>query len=199
MDYDVLFWENGFTMAFDGDSLVNLVKENGSAFADYRVNSATKYFTVTTTIWNNSNGSGTTQYVEVTASEAANLAADKQVVVAYDKTANGDKVASYIYILKTVNNAQDPEVTTGTVEYKVQFIDQYGNKQGDELELGVQKKSATGTFSFDIQTVITHAGWQGEFSFDNTTVALVGGLHSVPTSWTVKAGETTTVVFEVIK
>ena len=198
-DYDDLYWENGFTKAFDGDSLVNLVKENGSAFADYRVNSATKYFTVTTTIWNNSNGSGTTQYVEVTASEAANLAADKQVVVAYDKTANGDKVASYIYILKTVNNAQDPEVTTGTVEYKVQFIDQYGNKQGDELELGVQKKSTTGDFSFDIQTVITHAGWQGEFSFNNTTVALVGGLHSVPTSWTVKAGETTTVVFEVIK
>lgn len=196
---DELYWVNGYTKAFDGDSLVNLVKENGSAFADYRVNSATKYFTVTTTIWNNSNDNGTTQYVEVTASEAANLVADKQVVVAYDKTTNGDKVASYIYILKTVNNAQDPEVTTGTVEYKVQFIDQYGNKQGDELELGVQKKSATGTFSFDIQTVITHAGWQGEFSFDNTTVALVGGLHSVPTSWTVKAGETTTVVFEVIK
>ena len=103
--YNDLYWVNGYTQAFDNDSLVNIDEQNGAAFADYRVDNATKYFTVTTTIWNN--GADTTQYVEITASEANDLTADQQVVVAYDQNNYGDKVAAYVYILKTVTNGTD--------------------------------------------------------------------------------------------
>ena len=187
-----LYWDRTKVEKFEGDSLV------GAGYGDYRVNSSTEYYVVTKTQYSDS-----TEITEITKGDINSVATDDVVVIGYtSKNAvdNVDNVASYVYVMKLVDNGSNPEITTGTVEYKVQFVDQYGVVKSDVLDLGVQKKSTTGTFTFDLQTVLAHAGWQGEFTWNSTTVALVGQLNSTKAeTYTVNAGETTTVFFTVIK
>ena len=187
-----LYWDRTKVEKFEGDSLV------GAGYGDYRVNDKTEYYVVTKTQY-----SDTTEITEITKGDINSVAADDVVVIGYtskNAAGNVDNVASYVYVMKLVDNGSNPEITTGTVEYKVQFVDQYGVVKSDVLDLGVQKKSTTGTFSFDLQTVLAHAGWQGEFTWNSTTVALVGQLNSTKAeTYTVNAGETTTVIFTVIK
>ena len=192
---DGLYYDRGLVKAFDGDSLVSGTES--TVFYDYRVNSSTEYYVVTKTIYSNG-----TENTEITKGDINSVSIGDRVIVAYksDNNALTENVASYIYVLKTVDNGSNPEITTGTVEFKVQFVDQYGVVKSDVLDLGVQKNSTTGTFSFDLQTVLAHAGWQGDFTWNATTVALVGQLNSTKAeTYTVNAGETTTVIFTVIK
>ena len=161
------------------------------------MNSSTEYYVVTKTIYSNG-----TENTEITKGDINSVSIGDRVIVAYksDNNALTENVASYIYVLKTVDNGSNPEITTGTVEFKVQFVDQYGVVKSDVLDLGVQKNSTTGTFSFDLRTVLDHHGWQGDFTWNATTVALVGQLNSTKAeTYTVNAGETTTVIFTVIK
>ena len=192
---DGLYYDRGLVKAFDGDSLVSGTES--TVFYDYRVNSSTEYYVVTKTIYSNG-----TENTEITKGDINSVSIGDRVIVAYksDNNALTENVASYIYVLKTVDNGSNPEITTGTVEFKVQFVDQYGVVKSDVLDLGVQKNSTTGTFSFDLRTVLDHHGWQGDFTWNATTVALVGQLNSTKAeTYTVNAGETTTVIFTVIK
>ena len=192
---DGLYYDRGLVKAFDGDSLVSGTETQ--TFYDYRVNSTTEYYVVTKTIYSNG-----TENTEITKGDINSVSVGDRVIVAYksDNNALTENVASYIYVLKTVDNGSNPEITTGTVEFKVQFVDQYGVVKSDVLDLGVQKNSTTGTFSFDLRTVLDHHGWQGDFTWNATTVALVGQLNSTKAeTYTVNAGETTTVIFTVIK
>ena len=187
-----LYWDRTKVEKFEGDSLV------GAGYGDYRVNSSTEYYVVTKTQYSDG-----TEITEITKGDINSVAADDVVVIGYtskNAVGNVDNVASYVYVMKLVDNGSNPEITTGTVEFKVQFVDQYGVVKSDVLDLGVQKKSTTGTFSFDLQTVLAHQGWQGDFTWNATTVALVGQLNSTRAeTYTVNAGETTTVIFTVIK
>ena len=187
-----LYWDRTKVEKFEGDSLV------GAGYGDYRVNSSTEYYVVTKTQYSDG-----TEITEITKGDINSVAADDVVVIGYtskNAAGNVDNVASYVYVMKLVDNGSNPEITTGTVEFKVQFVDQYGVVKSDVLDLGVQKKSTTGTFTFDLQTVLAHQGWQGDFTWDATTVALVGQLNSTGAeTYTVNAGETTTVIFTVIK
>ena len=107
-DYEDLYWENGYVADFDGDSIVTLDEKKGDDFSAYRVNSATKYFTVKTTIW--ASDLGNTQKVEITASEAKDLMAEQQIIVAYEYDESEvvdsvyNNVAAYVYILETETN-----------------------------------------------------------------------------------------------
>ena len=106
-----LYWDRGYVYGFEGESLVNYNMNPATGkftdfYAAYRVDNeaATTYFQITKTIWED--GSSTTTSTEITASEAAALSAEDRIVVAYTTNDAGEKLATYVYVLKTETNGQ---------------------------------------------------------------------------------------------
>lgn len=171
-----LYWDRGYVYAFDGESFVNY-KMEGKAFTDffasYRVDDATKYFEVTKTTWANGNGENTT----ITASDNTALTTEARIVVAYTKNDDGEKVATYVYILKSITDKPadvvvDPTLTlvkvasnkvqatyaTGSEATQIKVVYKYrllGETEWTELETGSEHSylANAAAQTFDARTV----------------------------------------------
>ena len=172
---DDLNWVNGYVQDIKGDSFINQVsKTDATRAGTYRVDKNTKYFTVTTTIWADAD-SKDTQSVEITASEAADLVAESQVVVAYDIDSQkfGDEevknnVASYVYIFETKTNSttqpdEDPVLTVKSLgydednkQYVVSVSSDKAISAADYAKAVVTIKDADG---FEVEEEIAASDW----------------------------------------
>ena len=194
---DGLYYDRGLVKAFDGDSLVSGTES--TVFYDYRVNSATEYYVVTKTIYSNG-----TENTEITKGDINSVSIGDRVIVAYksDNNALTENVASYVYVLKTESQGQATPTTTGTVKYQVQFYSN-GVATSAPIDIATWNNATPGDYTVPYGDLLTAVnGTSADFVNEPLAKAYLNGTTAINGStetFKVVAGETTTVIFKVVK
>ena len=194
---DGLYYDRGLVKAFDGDSLVSGTETQ--TFYDYRVNSTTEYYVVTKTIYSNG-----TENTELTQGDINSVSVGDRVIVAYksDNNALTENVASYIYVLKTEAQGAVPEITKGTVKYQVQFYSN-GVATSAPIDIATWNNATPGDYTVPYGDLLTAVnGTSADFVNEPLAKAYLNGTTAINGStetFKVVAGETTTVIFKVVK
>ena len=102
-----------------------------------------------------------------------------------------------------------PDATTGTVVYQVQFVDQYGNKQGNVNTIATWTKAAVNNYTVPYGDLLNKVNTEAAASTKDTnwtndamaTILLAGtnAANGTTESFKVVAGDTTYVTFTVKK
>ena len=194
---DGLYYNRGLVKAFDGDSLVSGTES--TVFYDYRVNSSTEYYVVTKTIYSNG-----TENTEITKGDINSVSIGDRVIVAYksDNNALTENVASYVYVLKTESQGQATPTTTGTVKYQVQFYSN-GVATSAPIDIATWNNATPGDYTVPYGDLLTAVnGTSADFVNEPLAKAYLNGTTAINGStetFKVVAGETTTVIFKVVK
>ena len=194
---DGLYYDRGLVKAFDGDSLVSGTES--TVFYDYRVNSSTEYYVVTKTIYSNG-----TENTEITKGDINSVSIGDRVIVAYksDNNALTENVASYVYVLKTESQGQATPTTTGTVKYQVQFYSN-GVATSAPIDIATWNNATPGDYTVPYGDLLTAVnGTSADFVNEPLAKAYLNGTTAINGStetFKVVAGETTTVIFKVVK
>ena len=194
---DGLYYDRGLVKAFDGDSLVSGTES--TVFYDYRVNSSTEYYVVTKTIYSNG-----TENTEITKGDINSVSIGDRVIVAYKSDNRGitENVASYIYVLKTESQGQATPTTTGTVKYQVQFYSN-GVATSAPIDIATWNNATPGDYTVPYGDLLTAVnGTSADFVNEPLAKAYLNGTTAINGStetFKVVAGETSTVIFKVVK
>ena len=189
-----LYWDRTKVEKFEGDSLV------GAGYGDYRVNDKTEYYVVTKTQY-----SDNTEITEITKGDSNSVAVDDVVVIGYtskDAKKNVDNVAAYVYVLKTESQGQATPTTTGTVKYQVQFYSN-GVATSAPIDIATWNNAAPGDYTVPYGDLLTAVnGTSADFVNEPLAKAYLNGTTAINGStetFKVVAGETSTVIFKVVK
>lgn len=145
---DDLNWALSYAKKNDGYSLLTTEADKTTAFDVYTSNGNTQYFDVNKTIWTVNPVDGTTtSKTTVTANADQTVSAGDKIVVAYDK----DKVASYVYVIKTETNSTDVPTTDPVLT--INYMGYNDTAKHYEVNVVSDKAIAAADYSYAVVTI----------------------------------------------